>query len=597
MNCPERPGAGLRTTSLKIAPDGSGGHIYFKLFPDISIFYLSFFLFTLCGVVTTHVPPLRRWMHARVRISGGGAATTRGAVVCGLGLLAIIALWLRYWVVDHDWHNGFWKGVPHKEKEPAERAARTLGQLGNLVLGLLSLPVARNSVWAEVLHLPWEQAISLHRVLGYLFLLVGLAHMFAWWKVYGEAGTFPRDLYAIPTSYPTGGEPISHHHTAGGSDNFTIHTMTYIFYLSLPIFGILTYEGIRRKRFELFYYSHHFALVVYLGVVFHAASAWYYVTPGLLLYALDRALRFAKGCRLPSSTRISRCGAATRIEFAYPGSACGATRPLEHTAGQYCFVNVPSISPLQWHPFTISSAPTDKTSTIHAKAMGEATFTSALAALAEDAEAGRAAQPVIRIDGPYGVPPVVDEYTSILLVAGGIGVTPCHAILRDLYARAADTASRRCGHTAGKRACKVKLLWSVRHKGMACLFADTLRQIDADSLGDSFSYSLHLSRAATAESEAKQWEALASPTATATSAAAAAGAQEDGRAMPSGEMSMLQWSNGRPNVHATLAAMVQDGDPPTRSLVFVCGPEGLKAAASEAALSLGTDFHAETFEL
>ena len=32
---------------------------------------------------------------------------------------------------------------------------------------------------------------------------------------------------------------------------------------------------------------------------------------------------------------------------------------LPHTVGQYCFVNIPSISVLEWHPFTISSAPDD----------------------------------------------------------------------------------------------------------------------------------------------------------------------------------------------------------------------------------------------
>ena len=37
--------------------------------------------------------------------------------------------------------------------------------------------------------------------------------------------------------------------------------------------------------------------------------------------------------------------------------------------GQYVFINIPAISTLEWHPFTISSSPLDKTTTHHIKSM------------------------------------------------------------------------------------------------------------------------------------------------------------------------------------------------------------------------------------
>merc|ERR1712154_309948 len=41
----------------------------------------------------------------------------------------------------------------------------------------------------------------------------------------------------------------------------------------------------------------------------------------------------------------------------------------------------------------------------------------------------------IHVDGPYGKPFVYDGYDRIILVAGGIGVTPCHSIFSTMLSR------------------------------------------------------------------------------------------------------------------------------------------------------------------
>ena len=61
----------------------------------------------------------------------------------------------------------------------------------------------------------------------------------------------------------------------------------------------------------------------------------------------------------------------------------GAFGPVAAEAGQYVFLNVPCISALEWHPFTISSAPGDLLTSHHIKSMGESQFTGKLLALAK----------------------------------------------------------------------------------------------------------------------------------------------------------------------------------------------------------------------
>ena len=47
--------------------------------------------------------------------------------------------------------------------------------------------------------------------------------------------------------------------------------------------------------------------------------------------------------------------------------------PLAHSMGQYCYLNIPRISRLEWHPFTISSAPVDMVTTHHIKVITKTT--------------------------------------------------------------------------------------------------------------------------------------------------------------------------------------------------------------------------------
>jgi hypothetical protein len=47
-----------------------------------------------------------------------------------------------------------------------EQLARSLGQLGNLVMGLLVLPVSRQSVLAPLLGVSWDKTLRAHTFLG-----------------------------------------------------------------------------------------------------------------------------------------------------------------------------------------------------------------------------------------------------------------------------------------------------------------------------------------------------------------------------------------------------------------------------------------------
>jgi dual oxidase len=74
------------------------------------------------------------------------------------------------------------------------------------------------------------------------------------------------------------------------------------------------------------------------------------------------------------------------------------TRPWDYKAGQYVFVQVPQLSKLQWHPFTVSTCINNRMQ-VHIKADGN--WTNQLRDLAQKKKKSKIK---IGLDGPFGAP-------------------------------------------------------------------------------------------------------------------------------------------------------------------------------------------------
>jgi len=125
--------------------------------------------------------------------------------------------------------------------------------------------------------------------------------------------------------------------------------------------------------------------------------------------------------------------------------------------GQYVFVNVPSISLHEWHPFSVSSAPFEKEIEIHVRPAGD--WTSRLKTLVESNK-----QIWVRVDGPYGHLNLnYRRYEHILLVAGGVGITPVIGFLKTIYFNPKLVQSR---------IRNVTTIWAIRAEAEASLFSE-----------------------------------------------------------------------------------------------------------------------------
>ncbi|KAK1378739.1 putative ferric-chelate reductase (NADH) [Heracleum sosnowskyi] len=113
---------------------------------------------------------------------------------------------------------------------------------------------------------------------------------------------------------------------------------------------LTTIPRIRRKIFELFFYTHHLYIIFIVFFVFHVGFSYACtMLPGFYLFLIDRFLRFLQSqqhIRLVSA-RLLPCE-TVELNFS-------KTKGLSYTPTSIMFVNVPSISKVQWHPFTITS--------------------------------------------------------------------------------------------------------------------------------------------------------------------------------------------------------------------------------------------------
>ncbi|GAA0146233.1 oxidase [Lithospermum erythrorhizon] len=384
--------------------------------------------------------------------------------------------WKRIWVITL-WvlimiGLFLWKFFQYKQKDAfivmgyclptAKGAAETL----KFNMALILLPVCRNTItWLRSTKLgyfvPFDDNINFHKTVSAAIVIGIILHA-------GNhlACDFPRLIRATDYTYSlyfteTFGQHKPHYFDLiKGVEGVTGILMVIFIIISFT----LATKWFRRSLvkfpkpfdkltgFNAFWYSHHLLLVVYILLIIHGQflylvhdwyhrTTWMYLAVPVLLYAGERALRFLRSGFYP--VRILKVAI-------YPGNVLTLqmSKPpqFKYKSGQYMFVQCPPVSPFEWHPFSITSAPGDDFLSIHIRQLGDWTqeLKRVFAEACEPPLAGKSgllradettkkSLPRLLIDGPYGAPAQdYSKYDVLLLVGLGIGATPFISILKDL---------------------------------------------------------------------------------------------------------------------------------------------------------------------
>ena len=407
-------------------------------------------------------------------------------------------------------------------------AARAVGSLLPPTFGVALLPITRMSVFTPLLGISFERAIAYHRSASGVAMCIMAAHI--------AMMVCERGVATMTTR--------TENSRGQGAVFGTASAATFAALVALAA------PPVRRYSWEAFKTAHMmlFPTALVLAVL-HAKLMLPYLAPAVLLWVADMALRALRCARShPLSTLVALPGGAVRLDVTTAGRVAVAP-------GQYAFVQLPELGPAEWHPFSCVCVPGRPEGIGFVIGRGKpGSFAARLAALAAVTP-----KPVlrVRVDGAYGGPRLqLHSYTSVVLLAGGVGITPFASICNDLVAAA------HAGHSALGAA---MLVWAVRDAAAIDTWIPGLLP-------------------------ALQTSGLFTVRVCVTGAPPGDDAERGGGV-----------TYGRPDVDqavrdAVLAAH-EAGAPPRRVAVMACGPPGLIADAQRAAAAQGCHFHAELFSL
>ncbi|PKK33265.1 NADPH oxidase 3 [Columba livia] len=166
-------------------------------------------------------------------------------------------------------------------------------------------------------------------------------------------------------------------------------------------------ELIRRSCYEVFWYTHHLFVVFFIGLIIHGMGqlvrgqtpqsllrhnvtyckdrywewenatqcplpqfsgnkpvAWKWVLSPMVLYICERIVRFWRFHQEVVITKVvTHSSGVLELHM--------KKRDFKMGPGQYIFLQCPSVSQLEWHPFTLTSAPEEDFFSVHIRVTGD----------------------------------------------------------------------------------------------------------------------------------------------------------------------------------------------------------------------------------
>jgi predicted ferric reductase len=246
----------------------------------------------------------------------------------------------------------------------------------------------RNSYLTLVIGMAVDRAHTYHKIAGYVAFITGIFHTYSYF--------------------------VDDHNLLGPFEGSVNKSGVGILVL-LTTMVVTASPVIRRNLFELFYYVHIFCLVCITGCTFYHSGITVPIIV-MCIWGVDLFIRsfIMARCVYPNNASIRTISdSVTELSFPKSHNFC-------YNPGQYVYLAIPEISSLQWHPFSIATAPSVDGEHVKFYIRRTGDWTSALFDLAKVKS-----KVYILMEGPYGslsVDLLKDrKYKNVMLVSGGIG--------------------------------------------------------------------------------------------------------------------------------------------------------------------------------
>ncbi|KAH0548575.1 hypothetical protein GP486_007881 [Trichoglossum hirsutum] len=380
----------------------------------------------------------------------------------------------------------FYKLDPRDEWQYEDIAYRA-GFIAICQLPLLFLLSAKTSVIGFLTGSSYERLNWLHRWAARCLFFTVIVHMGYWFTSWGK---FDYILVKLKT------DPMSKTGLGAGV------VLLWIVISSL--------SPIRGWNYEVFVIQHLLSFTAFITMVYlhvpREVRVWVWIPVGL--YFFDRFVRLSVvlynnlSIFHPRQRRAGKCNGlwACKAEFTpLPHDTTRVTiadPPISWEAGQHVFLSCHSIVPLQSHPFTISSLPEDGKMEFLIKAKRGGTdrfFRYAKGshglpvARTSSSSSSQASRKSIAIEGPYGRIRPLQQFDTVILLAGSTGASFTMPLMRDIVGRWSGGGRtqrsgvlRLFGRSQGVVTRKVRFVWVVKGRSQVDYFACEIEKVIAD---------------------------------------------------------------------------------------------------------------------
>lgn len=283
-------------------------------------------------------------------------------------------------------------------------------------------------------YLPIDKNIIFHRYIAWSIAFFSFVHTIAHYFNFKTLSTAkladlkPLGMAAVPTA-----EALAFITLPGWTGHLVSLVMVLMYSSAI--------RYIRSPMFNVFWFTHHLFILFFAILCFHGASGilekptfWIWVVGPFFLYVIERTLRIMRGNQ----------DTILQLAIAHPSKVLELQLKKStfiYKPGQYLFLNCPYIAGQEWHPFTITSAPEEDFVSVHIRIVGDWTgdlwnflnSSKKLGVIQENLLSAPDGSAIFKIDGPFGAASEETfDFKHVMLIGGGIGVTPFASILKSV---------------------------------------------------------------------------------------------------------------------------------------------------------------------